>query len=69
MIAACLAHIWIVHLGMIPKNDDWVKIIHRTDRCDLSLFPLGLNLLRYFLNEHLRIPVAFQMPRSIESVR
>ncbi len=36
MIAACLAYIWIIYLGVIAKRDDWVKIIHRTDRCDLS---------------------------------
>ena len=35
------------------------KIIHRTDRCDLSLFQLGLRLLEYFLNQEMDIPVAF----------
>jgi hypothetical protein len=69
MIAACLAYIWIIYLGVIAKRDDWVKIIHRTDRCDLSLFQLGLNLLEHFLNEYLFIPVMFQMPRLAESVR
>jgi hypothetical protein len=69
MIAACLAYIWIIYLGVIAKRDDWVKIIHRADRCDLSLFQLGLNLLDHFLNEHLPIPVAFQMPHLAESVR
>ncbi len=69
LIAACLAYIWIIYLGVIAKRDDWVKVIHRTDRCDLSLFQLGLNLLDHFLNEHIRIPVAFQMPRLAESVR
>jgi len=69
MIAACLAYIWIIYLGVIAKRDDWVQIIHRTDRCDLSLFQLGLNLLEHFLNEHLPIPVRFQMPCLAESVR
>jgi hypothetical protein len=69
MIAACLAYIWIIYLGVIAKRDDWVKIIHRTDRCDLSLFQLGLNLLEHFLNEHLPIPVEFQMPCLAKSVR
>jgi hypothetical protein len=69
MIAACLAYIWIIYLGVIAKRDDWVKIIHRTDRCDLSLFQLGLNLLDHFLNQHIRIPVVFQMPHLAESVR
>jgi hypothetical protein len=69
LIAACLAYIWIIYLGVIAKRDDWVKIIHRTDRCDLSLFQLGLSLLEHFLDEHIRIPVAFQMPCFTESVR
>ena len=63
-IAACLASIWIIYLGVIAKRDQWVAIIHRTDRCDLSLFQLGLDLLEHLHNESLSIPVAFQMPIS-----
>ena len=62
MMTACLAYIWMVYLGVVAKRDDWVKIIHRTDRCDLSLFRLGLELLEHFLDKDLTIPVAFQMP-------
>jgi hypothetical protein len=62
LIATCLAYIWVIYLGMIAKKDEWVAIIHRTDRCDLSLFQLGLDLLEHFLNESLPIPVSFQMP-------
>ena len=51
MIAACLAYIWIIYLGVIAKRDGWVAIIHRPDRCDLSLFQLGLSLLEHFLDE------------------
>jgi hypothetical protein len=69
MIAACLAYIWIVYLGVVAKKDGWVNIIHRTDRCDLSLFRLGLDLLEHFLNQSLPIPVGFVMPRLPESVR
>ena len=58
MIAACLAYIWIIFLGLIAHRDDWVAIIHRSDRCDLSLFQLGLRLLDYFLNNDLHIPFA-----------
>ena len=62
MMATCLAYIWIIYLGVIAKRDDWVAIIHRPDRCDLSLFQLGLSLLGHFLDECMAIPVAFQMP-------
>jgi Transposase DDE domain len=59
LMAACLAYIWIVYLGTIGEKDGWLSIIHRGDRCDLSLFQLGLRLLDYLLNEGVEIPVAF----------
>ena len=68
MIAACLAYIWMVYLGAYARHTGWDKIIHRTDRCDLSLFQLGLSLLEHFLNEGIPIPVAFQMFAQIEGV-
>jgi len=67
MIAACLAYLWIVYLGIVAIRKDWVKVIHRSDRCDWSLFRLGLALLDHFLNEHLPIPVSFTLlePQSV----
>ena len=62
MIAACLAYIWIIYLGYRARKDGLVAIIHRTDRCDLSLFQLGLRLLDYCLNHDMLIPVAFILP-------
>ena len=59
LMAACLAYIWIVYLGALCVQDGWVHMIHRGDRCDLSLFQLGLRLLDYLLNEGFTIPVAF----------
>jgi len=68
MMAACLAYIWMVYLGAFARHTGWNKVIHRTDRCDLSLFQLGLSLLDYFLNEGIPIPVAFQMDTHLEGV-
>ena len=59
LIAACLAYIWIIYLGALCAQDGWVSVIHRGDRCDLSLFQLGLRLLEHLLNEDRAIPVAF----------
>lgn len=59
MIAACLAYIWVIYLGTIASTDKWLPLIHRTDRCDFSLFQLGLRLLDHFLNEDLSIPFLF----------
>lgn len=61
MIAACLAYLWIIYLGLLALRKDWVKVIHRSDRCDWSLFRLGLALLDHFLNESLPIPVSFSL--------
>jgi hypothetical protein len=61
MIATCLAYIWIVYLGIIAIADGWQGFIHRADRCDLSLFQLGLRLLDHFLETAADIPVAFQI--------
>jgi hypothetical protein len=67
MIAACLAYLWIVYLGLTAIRTDRVRSIHRTDRCDWSLFRLGLALLDFLLNEALPIPVSFTLmePKSV----
>jgi DDE family transposase len=65
MIAACLAYLWIIDLGTLAHVEGWVAIIHRTDRCDLSLFQLGLRVLEHFLNAQIPIPVAF-LPIDVE---
>jgi hypothetical protein len=59
MIASCLAYVWMIYLGTVARKTGLDKIIHRTDRCDLSLFQLGLRLLDHFLNLGQSIPVAF----------
>jgi hypothetical protein len=64
-MAACLAYIWIIYLGVLCEHNGWSSIIHRGDRCDLSLFQLGLRLLEHLLNEDRAIPVAFHV--SIET--
>lgn len=56
LIAASLAYIWIIYLGDLAVEKGWDKIIHRTDRCDLSLFQLGIRLLKRLLREGRAIP-------------
>jgi hypothetical protein len=59
LMAACLAYLWIVYLGALCEHNGWSSLIHRRDRCDLSLFQLGLRLLEHLLNEDRALPVAF----------
>jgi hypothetical protein len=61
LIAACLAYIWMIYLGSLGEQKGWRSIIHRHDRCDLSLFQLGLRMLEYFLNEGFSVPVVFHV--------
>ena len=70
LIAACLAYLWMVYLGNIALTPYWRKRIHRSDRCDLSLFQLGLALLDQFFNDNIPIPVAFhvQSPSMLNCV-
>lgn len=67
MMAACLAYIWIIYLGTLALRDEARKFIHRTARCDLSLFQLGLRMLEHLLNEGKRIPVAFHLTQEYRS--
>ncbi|MCK5354959.1 MAG: IS4 family transposase [Methyloprofundus sp.] len=56
IIAAALAYIWMVYLGELALNKGWDKTIHRTDRCDLSLFTLGVRVLKRCLREEIALP-------------
>lgn len=60
LLAACLAYLWMVYLGTLAQQDGWVPVLQRTNRCDLSLFQLGLSLLAHCLNEDQPVLVAFQ---------
>ncbi len=62
LIAACLAYIWMIYLGVQAHTTGAVREIHRTDRCDLSLFQLGLSFLNHLLNESLEIDIGFRLP-------
>jgi hypothetical protein len=67
LLAAALAYLWLIYLGTVALAEGWNKIIHRTNRLDLSLFNLGLNLLEHFLNQLMPLPVAF-LPLADEPV-
>jgi hypothetical protein len=62
VLAACLAYLWLVYLGVCARREGWLRHLHRLDRCDLSLFRLGLRLLARCLKENLPIPDGFLVP-------
>jgi hypothetical protein len=63
MIPACLAYIWVVYLGIIADEGGYVYLIHRSDRCDLSWFQIGLRLIDHFFNEDKLLPHDFHIWR------
>jgi DDE family transposase len=65
LIACCLAYLWLVYLGVCAIQDEWMKRLHRQDRCDLSLFRLGLRLLARALKEHIRLPKGLLVPAAL----
>ena len=60
LIAACLAYIWMVALGLLTLANGNHKLIDRTDRVDKSLFRLGVDWLRYALKNGKRFDVFFR---------
>jgi hypothetical protein len=65
LIAACLAYLWLIYLGTQAHLRHLIPLLHRSDRCDLSLFQLGLDLLHYLLEEDLALLVDFRLPLSL----
>jgi len=61
LIATSLAYILIIYFGILAIKEGFNKIIHRTDRCDLSLSQLGFRLLDHFLNNGKKIPYNIQL--------
>lgn len=65
LIATCLAYVWIIYLGVkvraMPRE---MKMIHRSDRCDLSLFQLGIRYLEHLLNFEEPIPFSLILPND-----
>jgi hypothetical protein len=62
LIATCLAYLWVIAVGVFAHQKRWVAQFHRTDRCDLSLFQVGLRAIPYALREGLRLPACFVPP-------
>ncbi len=65
MRAACLAYVWIVYLGAWARHTGLHQIVHRTDRCDLSLFQLGFRTLDFLMDNDLPIPVSFTLSKNV----
>ena len=66
LLAACLAYLWIIYLGTLASQPHGRRLVHRADRCDLSLFQLGLRLLDFWLEDDAPLRVAF-LPQATQA--
>ena len=66
LMAACLAYLWIIYLGTLASQPHWRRLVHRAERCDLSLFQLGLRLLDFWLEDDAPLRVAF-LPQATQA--
>ena len=61
LMVAALAYIFIICFGVYAVRSGLAKVIHRTDRCDLSLCQLGFRLLDYLIARRIRLPIFIQL--------
>jgi len=64
LIATSLAYLWVHAVAMFAQAQGWIERFHRKDRCDLSLFQIGVRAIRYAVREGWRIPVSFVLPAN-----
>lgn len=62
LLATSLAYLWVHEVAMFAQTQGWVAQFHRTDRCDLSLFQIGLRAMHYARREGKRIPMRLHLP-------
>jgi Transposase DDE domain len=62
LIATSLAYLWVHTVAIFAQARGWLAQFHRTDRCDLSLFQIGLRAILYALREGYHVPVSWQLP-------
>jgi len=61
LIVTALAYIFIIYFGIFAIKNEFTKKVHRTDRCDLSLFTLGLRTFEYLLNYRAKLGRSIQL--------
>jgi len=62
LLATSLAYLWVHEVAMFAQTQGWVTQFHRTDRCDLSLFQIGLRAMHYAYRAGKRIPMRLRLP-------
>jgi IS4 transposase len=53
LIAACLAYIFLLLVGIQATNNQLIAQIHRKNRCDWSMFTTGKRALQYLIDQRI----------------
>lgn len=61
LISAAMAYLFVIYFGIYAKLHDFHKTIHRTKRCDLSMFKLGQRFIDHLLGQTSKIPKMAQL--------
>lgn len=61
LMAACLAYIWMIYLGMHVLHNGFRTLIDQPHRQDKSIFRLGMDWLKYCLKRGDPFPVCFHL--------
>lgn len=72
LIATCLAYILCILAGVQCRQSQYYPMVHRTDRCDLSLFSLGKRFLELLIDLREWLDLSFEKlveNQPVESVR
>jgi hypothetical protein len=64
LIGCVYAYWWLTYLGTFARQNDWDKVVHRTERCDLSFFQLGWRLLEHWQN--IAYPFTFELNLPVQ---
>jgi Transposase DDE domain len=51
LIVTSLAYVWVHTVGVFAQAHEWIERFHRKDRCDLSLYQIGMRALQYAVRE------------------
>jgi Transposase DDE domain len=62
LLATSVAYVWVHEVALFAQTQGWVGQFHRTDRCDLSLFQIGLRAMHYAQREGKRMPMRLRLP-------
>lgn len=61
LIAACLAYVFLLLIGLQAIHNQMMAQIHRKDRCDWSLFTIGKRAFHYLIDQRIWYKLSYNL--------